>query len=110
MLFLHGGDVIHHGHHRHSGNINGVKYLLQPVFHGSAVADQDVCILDSAHICRGRLEGMTVHPGRDHQSQINIITCDLTRKIIVGKQGRHDVQPPARLLLLSAGIWRGTGS
>ena len=93
QLLLHSVHSIHQCHYCYFRHVNCIQYLIQPVLHGAAVADQYICLLDRAHIRRRRLKGMTVHPRRHYQRQIHPVTGNLPRKIIIRKDCGDHIQP-----------------
>ena len=89
-FLLHRVHIIHHSDNGHVGGIQGRQRLVQPVFHGAAVADEDIGMLDGADISRSWLKGMAVHPRRNDHLQVHLVSGNLTHKIIIGEQGyRH---------------------
>ena len=86
-FLFHGIYIIHHGNNGHIGGIQGAQGILQPVFHGPAVADQHIGMLDRPDVGRGRLKRMTVHTCRNDHLKVHLVTSDLPHEIVIWKQG-----------------------
>ncbi len=67
--------------------------LLRPRLHIFARIEEEVGLPDHDDVRGGRLVGVALHPRRQQQRHVGVLPRDLPRKVVLGKEGRHNLHP-----------------
>ena len=100
VLFLHHRYTRRGIHHLNLRHVHTVRQLLGPWLHLSTGIDKHIRIGNPNHIPGCRIIHMTLHSRQQYQTYIRIFSANLSGKIILRKQCRHNCQFPGGSLIL----------